>query len=208
MPLDLYLFFIVTAVVLSATPGPIMMLALRNGMGVGMRRSLFGVLGTSLGNVLLMTLSALGLGALLYSSIVLFEIVKWLGAAYLIYLGIQLWRTAATHSDIEAPVPARTRSNRGLFLQSLFVAVSNPKGLIFFGALFPQFMVSSASPLMQFALLGLTFLTIDCVWQCIYAAGGTRMMRWLRTPRHRTWFNRVSGGAFVGAGFLLAAMKK
>ena len=208
MALETWILFVATAFVLSAIPGPIMILALTNGAQVGVRRTVCGILGTSSGNLLLMALSSVGLGALLYSSALAFALVKWLGAAYLIYLGIQLWRAPAV--GIEAPIAAAgaVRSKRGLFLQSFFVAVSNPKGLIFFGALFPQFIQPGVSQGAQFAILSLTFLAIDCVWQLVYSVGGNRIVGWLKTPRQGRWFNRANGGVLIGTGLLLSTMRK
>lgn len=211
MTLQAWLLFFVTAFAVSFTPGPVMMLAMTNGIRVGVRRTLFGVLGTSLGNFLLMLLSSLGLGALLYSSALLFDVVKWLGAAYLIFLGIQLWIAPAVAVAFDGAGAGRRykpKSNRGLLLQSLFVSVSNPKGLLFFGALFPQFIERAHSQVMQFAVLSTTFLLIDGLWQVVYAMSGRRMVAWLKTPRRLRALNRASGTAFIGAGVFLSAMKK
>lgn len=211
MTLQTWLLFFVTAFAVSFMPGPVMMLAMTNGVSVGVRRTLFGILGTSLGNLLLMLLSSLGLDALLYSSALLFDMVKWLGAAYLIFLGIQLWiesvPTAAFDSAGAGPEP-KPKSNGALFLQSLFVSVSNPKGLLFFGALFPQFIERTHSQTMQFAVLSTTFLLIDCVWQLVYSMSGRRMAAWLKTPRRLRLLNRASGAALIGAGMFLSAIKK
>lgn len=158
------------------------------------------MLGASAGNLLLMLLSALGLGLLVEQMEWVFHLIKWIGAAYLVYLGLDMFRAAP--QDLYSEVPAIRSSH--LFWKSLVVATTNPKGLVYFGALFPQFIDINQSMPPQFALLTLIFLVTDLLWMAIYALGGSAIVRWLKSPTHQRWFNRVSGSALIAAGIALA----
>ncbi len=200
MPVEqLWLFFTVTFIV-SASPGPVMLSCMADAGRFGLAKSAYTMLGASAGNLVLMLLSALGLGLLVEQAAWVFHTIKWVGAAYLIYLGISLF--LAQPQPMEAS--AFKVQSHHLFGKALIVAVTNPKGLIYFGALFPQFIDIKAPMAGQFALLTLIFLLTDLVWMFIYAWGGSAIMRWLRSPDHQRWFNRVSGTALAAAGVALA----
>ena len=202
-----FTLYLATVLIASASPGPVMLLAMTNGAQVGMRRTLAGIAGSSLGHLALMAVSFAGLSALLYSSAWLFDVLKWVGAAYLVYLGISLWRHAGTGDVAAHDDSVRTHHGAGaLFVRAFAVAASNPKGLIFFGALFPQFIDARAAALPQWTLLAATFFLIDWCWQLAYAWSGGRLVRWLGARRRA--FDRVAGGLFVGAGVLLSAAKR
>lgn len=196
---QLWLFITLTFIV-SASPGPVMLSCMADAGRFGFTKSLFTMLGASLGNLVLMLLSALGLGLLVEQAEWVFHSIKWLGAAYLVYLGVDLFR-APPYNWQEGPSPIR--SSR-LLWKSLLVAITNPKGLIYFGALFPQFIDIQQSMPPQFALLTVIFLATDLLWMVIYALGGSAIMRWLKSPRHQRWFNRMSGVALIAAGVALA----
>jgi len=166
----------------------------------GFAKSLHSMLGASLGNLLLMLFSALGLGLLVEQSQWIFHIIKWLGSAYLIYIGIQLFCAPAQQLDATQAQVSSTH----LLRKSFMVALTNPKGLIYFGALFPQFIDTTQHLPPQFALLSVIFLVMDLMWMAIYAQGGSMIMRWLDAPQHQRWFNRISGGALVLAGIALS----
>ena len=219
MSVDLWMLFIGTVVLASASPGPVMLLALANGARYPRGLTLIGILGSTLGHVLLMVLSALGVGAILYASEPLFVFVKWLGAAYLLVLGLRLWfaspnddQYGITRHDLsrthEAGVAATRPSARAIFFQALLIAAVNPKGLLFFGAFFPLFIDPQASGLGQFVILALSFVAIDWLWQLAYAGSGRRILAWLKTPRRRRWFQRSQGTAFAVMGTFMATMKR
>lgn len=203
MPLDQLILFVTLTFFVSASPGPVMLSCMTNGGHYGVGKALYGMLGASFGNLLLMLLSAVGLGLLLTEASFLFVLIKWLGAAYLIYLGVQIIvKPVNTQNDSGTRF---TSSASRLFFQSIAIACSNPKGLIYFGALFPQFIVPEQPLIPQFALLSVIFLLMDLVWMLIYARGGSYIVRWLKTPRHHRTFNLLSGGSLVCVGILLAA---
>lgn len=200
MALEQLWLFITLTFIVSASPGPVMLSCMADAGRFGFAKSLFTMLGASAGNLLLMLLSALGLGLLVEQMEWVFHLIKWIGAAYLVYLGLDMFRAAP--QDLYSEVPAIRSSH--LFWKSLVVATTNPKGLVYFGALFPQFIDINQSMPPQFALLTLIFLATDLLWMAIYALGGSAIMRWLKSPTHQRWFNRVSGSALIAAGIALA----
>jgi len=167
----------------------------------GMKKAFAAMLGGSAGNLVLMLLSALGLGLLVSQNDTLFNLVKWAGAAYLVYLGGQIIRAPVAHTDAVEVAPA---SEKAIFISSLFVAISNPKGLIYFGALFPQFVNYQQPLFIQFFILTCIFLLTDLIWMMIYAAAGSSIMRWMNEPRHHKYFNIISGLVLMAAGLVLA----
>jgi homoserine/homoserine lactone efflux protein len=158
------------------------------------------MLGASAGNLALVLLSALGLGLIVQQAEWIFHIIKWIGAAYLIFLGIQL----ALAPPLQIDINARHIRTSHLFGKAFLVAVTNPKGLVYFGALFPQFIDIHRSMPPQFALLTLIFLAMDFIWMAIYALSGRAIMHWLRSPEHQRWFNWISGGALILTGVALS----
>jgi homoserine/homoserine lactone efflux protein len=200
MPLEQLWLFTTITLVLSASPGPVMLACMIDAGRYGFAKSLYTMLGASVGNLVLMLLSALGLGLLVEQAEWIFHTIKWLGAAYLVYLGIQL----ALAPPLSIDMNARQIRSSHLFGKAFIVAVTNPKGLIYFGALFPQFIDIQRSMPPQFALLTVIFLAMDFVWMSIYALGGRSIMRWLKSPQHQRWFNWISGGALILAGCALA----
>jgi homoserine/homoserine lactone efflux protein len=206
MPInELYLFISVTLVV-SASPGPMMLSCMAYGGRYGMKKAFTGMLGGSAGNLVLMLLSALGLGLLVSQNDTLFNLVKWAGAAYLVYLGWQIMRSPITHATDELNLAPAT--GQAIFISSFFIAISNPKGLIYFGALFPQFVDYQQPLFMQFFILTCIFLLTDLIWMFIYAAAGSSIMRWMNEPRHHYYFNIISGLVLMAAGILLAFSDK
>lgn len=200
MSLDQLWLFVTLTFIVSASPGPVMLSCMADAGRFGFAQSLYTMLGASVGNMVLMLFSALGLGLLVEEAEWIFHFIKWIGAAYLIFLGVGLF--IAEPRDLRADVPTVRSSH--LFWKSLMVAVTNPKGLIYFGALFPQFIDIHKPMVMQFSVLTAIFLATDFLWMAIYALGGSAIMRWLTSPVHQRWFNRLSGAALVAAGVALA----
>jgi threonine/homoserine/homoserine lactone efflux protein len=175
------------------------LLALTHGARFGLRRSVFTVLGAALGFLIIIAISLAGLGALLMASELAFTIAKWLGAAYLVYLGVRLWRAPAPASAQSGGpgAPMDGRSER-LFLAGFLVAASNPKSIIFFAAFLPQFMTPGASYLSQLTVLGGTFVIVEIIYELTLVGLANRIAPWLL--RHWQTFNRVTGGTFIGIG--------
>ncbi|MES2825890.1 MAG: LysE family translocator [Pseudomonadota bacterium] len=206
MPITNFTLFLSITFIVSASPGPVMLSCMSNGGRYGISKALEGMLGASLGNLLLVGLSALGLGLIVNNNDFLFNALKWLGALYLMILGIQLMRQPVAACDIDNNNP--TNKNPSLWLNSFIIAVSNPKGLIYFGALFPQFITYHQPLIIQFILLTLTFLITDFVWMLAYAAAGQKIMGWLKKSTHQTLFNIASGAILIAAGLFMALTGK
>jgi len=203
MSFDTLLLFLVASVALAITPGPTMLLAMSNGIAGGMRAAVWGIAGASLGAAGLITVVALGLGSLLAASEWLFNAIRVAGVAYLVWLGLKMWRNQPV--DIQAALaasPADVLSGRIAFLRSLTVALSNPKTLLFFAAFLPQF-VSTASPqIPQYLVLGAIFIGIDTCVMLGYAAAGTQAVRWLS----RRSLRMVNRGCAAGMWLLAATL--
>jgi homoserine/homoserine lactone efflux protein len=201
-----WLAFLAATIVLSLSPGPGAFSCISSGLHDGFRRSIWNIVGMTASSVLYIAVVALGLGALLLASETLFSIVKWLGVAYLVYLGIVTWRAAPVAFRDE---PARPlRSTRAIFMRGFLVNITNPKGIVFFAAIFPQFIDTSRPIALQYVILGATTLVVDFVIMMGYAALAARALRVMREPAHLRWVNRGLGGAFVAAGVALAGFRR
>ncbi|MGQ3211270.1 LysE family translocator [Shinella sp.] len=191
-----------------ATPGPTVLLALTNGSRYGMRRALPGMIGAVLSDFVLIGAVALGLGALLAASEFWFSVVKWLGAAYLAFLGIQMLRsTGSIGRALDDAQSAGRTTAKAIFTKSFLVAVTNPKGYLFFSAFLPQFIDPSAPQAQQYMLLALVFAAIDFMVMVGYAALGTQAVRVLKTSG-AAWLDRICGGALLALAGSLAFYRR
>lgn len=201
-----WILYAVMVFFMSATPGPNMLLTLNHGIRYGFRATLVTCFGLMAGLFLIMLGSVAGLGAILAASQVAFSIVKYAGALYLVYIGFRTWRAPPRVEKPSAATPVG--GNRlELFRTGVLVSLSNPKAIIFFMALFPQFMNKQAAQLPQLLILMATFMVIETFWQFVYAGGGARLARWLNSEPRMRLVNRLSGGLFMGAGVALGASR-
>lgn len=203
MALHTWLLYLLAAVGLSLTPGPNSLLVLTHGAVHGHRKTLFTVAGGALGFLALIALSMLGIGALLKASAAALTVLKLVGGAYLIWLGVQLWRAPAIHLRTD-PATADTRGAE-LFRQGLLTAVSNPKALLFFGAFLPQFIEPSRDLLIQFIVMASNFVAVEFIVEYLLALLAHRIRPLLE--RVGRSFNRVCGGMFVALGVALPATR-
>lgn len=199
MDLNTWLIYLVAAIGLSLSPGPNGMLALTHGALHGSRRTLFTIAGGVLGFVLLIALSMFGIGALLQASLVWLTVLKWLGGAYLVWLGVQVWRSPPI--GLDAAASAAPRGGLSLFRQGLLSALSNPKALLFFAAFLPQFIDPARSLPMQFVIMAGTFALIELGTELLIASMAQRISPWLRRVGRR--FNQACGGVFIAIGLAL-----
>ncbi len=208
MSLEIWLVYLAAAIGLSLTPGPNGLLSLTHGACFGVRPTVSTVLGGALGFFLLVAASLAGLGALLAASEQAFTVAKWLGAGYLVYLGLRVWRAPAPQIPSGPQARAGQDAARPLrmFNQGFLVAVSNPKGLIFFAAFLPQFMVPETPFALQLLVFGGTFVAVEVLYELLLAGLAQRIAPWL--ARHGRWFNRAAGGAFVGIGAVLTTASR
>ncbi|MEJ8814112.1 LysE family transporter [Variovorax ureilyticus] len=199
MNLHTWLIYLAAAIGLSLSPGPNGLLALTHGALHGRRKTLFTISGGALGFVIVIALSMFGIGALLKASLTWLTVMKWLGGAYLVWLGIQVWR--APPIGIEASAPAQSRSGRSMFGQGALSALTNPKGILFFAAFLPQFIDPARSLWMQFLVMAGTFAAIEIATELLIASMAHRISPWLRKVGRR--FNQACGGVFVAIGVAL-----
>jgi threonine/homoserine/homoserine lactone efflux protein len=199
--LDTWLAFVAATVVMLAIPGPTILLVIGQSLGGGARTALPLVAGVALGDLTAMTLSLAGLGALLAASALLFSVLKYAGAAYLVWLGIRLWR--APVAAAAAPVTAR-RAVRDAYV----VTALNPKSIAFFVAFVPMFVDAGAPFVPQAALLVATFVTLAAANAGIYALLASRLSGAVGRPSVRRAFNRTGGAMLVGAGLATAAARR
>ena len=191
--------YALAAIGLSLTPGPNGLLALTHGALHGTKKTLATIVGGSLGFGLIIGLSMFGIGALLTTWVGLLVIMKWLGGAYLVWLGIQVIRSEPI--DISRSKNAGNGRLRTLFSQGLISAISNPKGILFFVAFLPQFVNPRESLFTQFLLMAMTFIVIEFIYEFTVASLADRIKPFL--VRAGKNFNRVFGSIFIAIGVLL-----
>lgn len=207
MSLQLWIAYLAAVFVISGTPGPNMLLSMthgiHHGLGATARSTMLGLLS---GLAVILAISLGGLGAVLLASSLAFDVLKYVGAAYLIYLGVKTWRAAdrPLHTQ-DGPV---AQGNWARFRVGVLVSLSNPKAILFGVAFFPQFLDPGQPIAAQAAILLLSFMAIETAWMCVYASGGAQLAAWLRQGGRLRWFNRAAGGAFIGAGVLLGAFRR
>jgi threonine/homoserine/homoserine lactone efflux protein len=206
MTWDLYAAYLVTTIIVLIIPGPTVMLVVSYALAEGRRSAWATVAGVAAGDLTAMTVSLAGMGAVLSASADLFVALKWIGAGYLIYLGVKLWRVPPT---LDAPTPGATRRSATAMMGHAFaVTALNPKSIVFFVAFLPQFVRAEAPVTPQLLLLGTTFLVLAVVNAAAYAllAGGIRDT--VRRPPVLKTINRVGGSVLIGAGILTAAVRR
>ena len=227
MSWHLFAVFFASTFFISATPGPNMLLAFQYGMNYGVKRTLWTLAGLSLGLFILLLSTLLGLDVISRQSPWLLTIIKAVGAAYLIYLGISSWRDAgegslmqdareiseevavdypSTMPDLaDTPKPRSLSSaavkmsptNTTLFRTGVWVSLSNPKAILFFAAFFPKFINFSAPLWPQYVLLTIGLFLSETIWQIIYTLGGKKLASWLDVGNRLAWLNRSCGVIFI-----------
>jgi threonine/homoserine/homoserine lactone efflux protein len=209
MPLHTWWLFVVMAFVVSATPGPNMMLVMSSSARNGFRASLATMAGCLCMLVVMFGVSAAGLGALLQAFPAVFDVLRWTGAAYLAYLGVRSWRApVADVADENPPTPVSPQSRWSLFRQGVLVAASNPKAILFAAAFLPQFINPERATLPQFAILLATFAVIEIGWYMVYAGSGRKLAAYLQRAAVLRAFNRLTGGVFVGFAAMMALARR
>ena len=206
MDLSVWITYCIATIVLSVTPGPGVFSCISSGLHHGFRQGVWNGVGMQAANLLLMALVSLGLGALLIASETLFSVVKWVGVGYLVYLGIVTWRAPARGFEEDRDDDAH--SSREVFMRGFWVNATNPKGIIFFAAILPQFIDVAKPQLAQYAILAATTLAVDLAVMMGYTALAARVFKVMRDPSHLRWVNRTLGGAFVAAGVALASFRR
>ncbi|WP_026182511.1 LysE family translocator [Leeia oryzae] len=208
MHLDTWWLYLMTTFVISATPGPNMLLVMTHSVRHGFRPALGTMVGCMTALLIMLSISAAGLGALLKAWPVVFDTLRWIGAAYLVWLGYKCWRAPVdTTQGPGTTAPLKDSHWNTLFKQGFLVAASNPKALLFAAAFFPQFIDQKSPALPQFSILLLTFTIVEAGWYLVYAGSGRKIAVYLQNARVLKNFNRATGGVFMGFGAAMAAIR-
>ena len=213
MSFEQFTLFFLSTFVISATPGPNMLLAFQHGLNHGVKRTLWTLAGLSVGLFLLLLSALLGLDIISRQFPWLLTLIKVIGALYLLYLGVKSWQTHkedtklldATHSpNIDSTGnnskninPKISHSALSLFRTGVWVSLSNPKAILFFAAFFPKFINFSSTLLPQYIWLTIGFFASETFWQLIYTFGGKKLAKWLATGQRLLWLNRICGLIFI-----------
>lgn len=206
MDVATWLAFAAASIVLLVIPGPTILLVVSYALTQGKRVALAMAAGVALGDFTAMTLSLAGLGALLLTSSALFTVLKWIGAAYLIYLGIRLWRSEPSLPNADASV--EPRSARGVFGHAFVVTALNPKSIAFFVAFVPQFVDKSEPLLPQLVIMEATFVILAGINALVFALAADQLRTRIRRPSVLRWMNRAGAGCLVGMGVATAAISR
>ncbi len=200
-----WLAFAAASIVLLVIPGPTILLVVSYALTQGKRVALAMAAGVALGDLTAMTLSLAGLGALLVTSATLFTILKWVGAAYLVYLGIRLWRS---EPHLPQSDTAPERPTRAIFGHAFVVTALNPKSIAFFIAFVPQFIDRSAPLLPQLVIMEATFVILAGINALVFALAADQLRTRIRRPSVLRWMNRAGAGCLVGMGVATAAVSR
>lgn len=211
MTLEVWVAFVFASVVVTLLPGPSMLLVIGHAMRKGPRNSLATVAGIVVADACLLCLALAGVGAVIYGSAVAFTVMKWVGAIYLIYLGIRQWRAASAGEEpsngTESESLGRGSAGRS-FAVGFATTMLNPKIIGFFVAFFPQFIVNTSSWLVQLLIMGATFLCIVSAIMAAYALLAGVVRETFRKPVVRRALDRMSGATLVGADLMTATLKR
>jgi threonine/homoserine/homoserine lactone efflux protein len=203
MELSSYSLYFSISLLASISIGPSVILAASNGINFGRKKALAGVFGHISAVMILALISASGLGLILMASDLAFSIIKYAGAGYLVYIGIAIWRSKGkwAFADKNTHIPAK----RALFKQSFLLGLSNPKALVFFSALFPQFIQPAQPILPQFLLLAGTSLCNAFVFTSVYVLVAFRFRQYFLSTIGQRWVGKTTGGIFIGFAAALVA---
>lgn len=203
MPLELWLAYLTATIIVLAIPGPTIMLVVGYALADGARSTWRTVPGVALGDLTALTVSLAGLGAVLAASAVVFTMLKWIGAAYLVYLGVKMWR--AKPAFAATAQPDRARASWSMTGHAFAVTALNPKSILFFVAFVPQFITPAAPLVPQMLVIGTTFLVLAIVNAAAYGLLAARIRAAMGRPGALKAVNRVGGSILIGAGAMTAA---
>lgn len=208
MSIDVWIYYVIAILVLTATPGPSVFLCITKSVTEGFSSSIYTAMGSLTAIVTILTLSFTGLGVVISNSEFAFNVIKWVGAAYLIYLGVRSITSKETSFTIESSLNSSDITIYSNFSSGFIVGASNPKAIVFFTALFPQFINPLEPLLFQYFIFVSTFVVLETLWLLTYAYLGLRSRRWLSTKGRAKLFNKLTGGIFISAGILLSGSTK
>lgn len=201
MPLEIWTIYVAAVLVMMSTPGPSQLLMLSNSAAHGFKRSTATAIGDLTANALQMIAAGFGLAALLAASTNALFVIKWLGVAYLIWLGFRMILRASSKGN-QLSIEGSKTTLKTLWFQGFITSASNPKAVVFFAALFPQFISPEAAFTSQFLILSVTYIVIDGLFLSTYGIGAS----WVGARfkgRTKSWIERIGGGFMIGAAILL-----
>ncbi|MDV5168652.1 LysE family translocator [Photobacterium rosenbergii] len=208
MALEVWIYYVLAVLVLTASPGPSSLLCMTKGVSAGWKVGAYTALGSLTAITSILTLSFTGLGVIIASSELFFNLVKWVGAGYLIYLGVKSFTSNNTQFDKPSPIIAEPSYFASHFISGFIVGASNPKAILFFTALFPQFINPSNGLFFQYVVFAVTFVVLELSWLLFYAYLGSKSSNWVFASGRAKMFNRLTGGVFIGAGALLSTVNR
>lgn len=209
MSFEHWLAFVAASAVLLAIPGPTILLVISYALGHGRRAATSTVAGVALGDFTAMTASMVGLGTLLAASATVFTVLKWIGAAYLVYLGIRLWRTPVSSGAADETVAdAQKERPLRIFLHTYIVTALNPKSIIFFVAFLPQFLDTTRPVFQQMIIFEVTFLVLATTNAALYGVFASMARKSIRKPSVQRTVNRIGGSLMIAAGALAVGWRR
>jgi threonine/homoserine/homoserine lactone efflux protein len=208
MSIEIYLAFVLATALLIIFPGPNVTLIIASGIKDGRRAALLAVAGSNAGLAVQLSLAVFGMTSLMLLLAEWFEWLRWAGVAYLVWLGWKQWRASFADTIKDVAVPQAARNGRPAFLRGFFVAILNPKTMLFHAAFLPQFVDPGSAPFGQLLLLGITFLAVAAVLDSSYALLASRASGMLRNPVLQRWTDRITGTLMIFAGFGLALARR
>lgn len=217
MDFTTWILFIAVGTAAVVSPGPAILLAISNSVRFGMSKVLLSSLGNITGLFILSTAVIFGLGAIFKTSNHLFLLVKIMGAAYLIYLGIKQWRSTASFfadqvitKNSSKTKQNKPKSNLKIFSEGFLIAMTNPKAILFFTALFPPFVDTNKALPQQFLIMTFTFMAMSLICLMSYGFLASRVKGWFAIGNRTTWFNRILGSVFIiiGAGVMTLKLER
>ncbi len=206
MNLTLWISFVGTVLVIGITPGPSVLLATANSMNYGTKKTIGTILGDLSANALQIILSSLGLASIIISSGEIFSLIKWIGVAYLIYMGVMKIISKPTTGNFNKR--NREKSSFKLYREGFLMSASNPKPIVFFAALFPLFIDQNLAFISQVMILGITYLVIDGICLLTYVKFASRLKIYLENKEKIHLQNRIIGALLIFSGLMLSTVKR
>jgi len=204
MSIEVWISFVLASMMLCFTPGPTVFLVMGQSLNHGKKSVIPLVTGVLSGDIIAMSISFAGLGALLATSSVLFSAFKWIAAGYLVYLGLKAWFTKANMEELDTT----QKKNGKIFKEALVVTALNPKGIIFFIAFFPLFINTNNAALPQMLIMGLSFLAVSVLSASFYSFFSGYLRSKVKSVKFQKAFNKISGSMLIGAGAVTATLQK
>ena len=204
MNIEFWLLYVSVVFIASIIPGPSMLLALTHGIEYGYKKSIFTALGNTTASVIQAIIAVSGLSIIFDASGILFEVIRYAGAVYLIYLGLMLFKTKKENIFVKDIIKGKNISNSKMFTQAFLIGIGNPKAIIFFTALFPQFLSNGNTSEYQLILLVGSLGLIAFLCMMIYSIAGHKANVFFRTSTFGKYFNQITGGIFISLGSFVA----